>query len=150
MSWLGLLVLPLALYLAFKVAGVALKLLMGALVLVAGYWFAAPLLGWPSVSDLVYVLGPDLGGRRMEEFADPGVLARSAGDYVVERAGDEVMQRVAPDAAPDATPDATRAPSPDAGGQARPEPLPEPLPARADDAGAAGARGQPNSRDGSV
>lgn len=140
MSWLGLLVLAVALFLAFKVAGVVLKLLMWALVLVGAYWFAAPLLGWPSVSDLFYVLGPDFGGRRIEEFADPDVLVKSAGDYVMDRAGDELMQRIAPDAAPDAMPDA----APDA----RPEPLPEPA-IGSGEAGVTGARLQPNSRDGS-
>lgn len=47
MSWLGILLVVVALYLAFKVAGFALKLLMWALVLLGLYWLLAPLLGLP-------------------------------------------------------------------------------------------------------
>lgn len=36
------------LYLALKVAGFAMKLLMWALVLFGAYWFLAPHLGWPA------------------------------------------------------------------------------------------------------
>lgn len=47
MSWLGILLVVVALYLAFKVAGFALKLLMWALVVLGLYWLLAPLLGLP-------------------------------------------------------------------------------------------------------
>src|SRR3546814_9519800 len=63
-SWLALLLVPLALYAAYKLVGVALKLVLAVVVVVAVYWWAAPQLGWPTVSDLVYVFGPDLDGRR--------------------------------------------------------------------------------------
>lgn len=59
MSWLGIVVIILGLYLAFKLVGVVLKLAMWALVVVGAYWFLAPLLGWPELAELVYVLGPD-------------------------------------------------------------------------------------------
>ena len=47
MSWIGLAIVLLALYLAFKVAGVLLKLLLWAVVLAGAYWLLAPLLGLP-------------------------------------------------------------------------------------------------------
>ncbi|HVI25159.1 MAG TPA: hypothetical protein VM576_03045 [Xanthomonadaceae bacterium] len=50
MSWIGLAVVLLALYLAFKVAGVLLRLLLWAVVLIGGYWLLAPLLGLPGWS----------------------------------------------------------------------------------------------------
>jgi hypothetical protein len=49
MSWVGIAILLLALYLAFKVAGVLLKLLLWAVVLAAAYWLLASLLGWPTL-----------------------------------------------------------------------------------------------------
>lgn len=94
MSWLGLVVLVIALYLAFKVASALLKVVLFVVMLVAAYWFIAPRLGWPSVSDLVYVLGPDLGGHRIEDLADPKRAATAAGDYVVDKARDELEERV--------------------------------------------------------
>ncbi len=47
MSWLAIALLVVGLYLAFKLAGVALKLVMWGLVLLAAYWLLAPLLGMP-------------------------------------------------------------------------------------------------------
>lgn len=90
MSWLGLVLVLLGAYLAYKVAGALLKILMFVLVLVGAYWFAAPYLGLPSVSDLVYVLGPDFGGRRIEEVARPSNIAAEAADRVVEGVLDRV------------------------------------------------------------
>ena len=46
MSWLGILVVVVAGYLALKVAGGLLKLLLGVLVLVGLYMVLAPLTGW--------------------------------------------------------------------------------------------------------
>ena len=105
MSWFGLVLLVVGAYLAYKVAGALLKILMFVLVLVGAYWFAAPRLGWPSVSELVYVLGPDFGGRRIEEVARPSAIAGEVADRVT----DKVIERVL---APDA--------------KALPEPLPAP------------------------
>ena len=48
MSWVGIVLVVVGLYLALKVAGFALKLLMWALVLFGSYWFLAPHLGWPA------------------------------------------------------------------------------------------------------
>lgn len=48
-SWLGIALVLVALYLAIKVAGFVLKLLLWGLVLFGLYWFLAPHLGWPSV-----------------------------------------------------------------------------------------------------
>ena len=45
MHWLGIAMMLVGLYLALKVAGTMLKLLMWALVLVGAYLFAVPLLG---------------------------------------------------------------------------------------------------------
>lgn len=56
MSWLGLVVLILCLYLAFKVAGVVLKLVLWLLIVVAAYWFVAPFFGWPPPMEVVRVL----------------------------------------------------------------------------------------------
>ncbi|WP_159015682.1 hypothetical protein [Cognatiluteimonas profundi] len=47
MSWLGIVVVLVALYLAIKVAGAVLKLVMWALVLLGLYWFLAPYMGLP-------------------------------------------------------------------------------------------------------
>jgi len=47
MSWLGIVLIVLGLYVALKVAGFALKLAMWALVLLGVYWLLAPLLGLP-------------------------------------------------------------------------------------------------------
>lgn len=140
MSWLGLVVpaLVLALYLAFKVAGALLKIVLAVVMLVAGYWFAAPMLGWPTVSELFYVLGPDFGGRRIEEVAHPKAVAEAAGDYVVEKAGEQWRERVMPGAGSPPE-DAHPLPLPEAE-DTRPEPLPAP----------SGDAAQPNSRDGSV
>lgn len=96
MSWLGLVLLVLGLYLAFKLVGAFLKIAMFVLALVGAYWFVAPHLGWPSVSELVYVLGPDLGGRRIEDLADPSRLAKDATDHVVEGVVDGVVERFDP------------------------------------------------------
>ncbi|WP_256645040.1 hypothetical protein [Thermomonas paludicola] len=47
MSWIGIVVLVLGVWLALKVAGVLFKLLLWAVAVVAVYWFAAPYLGLP-------------------------------------------------------------------------------------------------------
>jgi len=48
MSWVGIVLVVVGLFLALKVAGVAFKLLMWALVLFGAYWFLAPHLDWPA------------------------------------------------------------------------------------------------------
>ena len=58
MSWLGLVAIVIGLYLAFKVAGVVLKLALWVLIVVAAYWWLAPLLDWPPLGEVVHVLGP--------------------------------------------------------------------------------------------
>ena len=47
MSWVAIVLVVLGIYLAIKVAGLALKLLLWALVIGAAYWLLAPLLGMP-------------------------------------------------------------------------------------------------------
>lgn len=89
-NWIGLLLVVLGAYLAFKVLGAVLRLAMWLVVLVGAYWFLAPMLGWPTVSDLVYVFGPDLGGRRIEEVLSPAGVADGLGERVV----DGVVERV--------------------------------------------------------
>lgn len=117
MSWtsagVALLVLV-GLYLAFKLVGVVFKLLMWLLVLVGAYWFLAPHLGWPSLSDVVYVLGPDFGGRRIEQVVQPSEIAGEVTEQVV----DGVLERVDP------TQPAEEPAQPDSD-LPRPEPLPE-------------------------
>jgi hypothetical protein len=49
MSWLGIVLVVVGIYFALKVAGLAMKLLMWALVLFGAYWFLAPYLGLPAV-----------------------------------------------------------------------------------------------------
>src|SRR5699024_6301796 len=93
MSWLALLLVPLALYAAYKLVGVAIKLVLAVVVVVALYWWAAPQMGWPTVSDLVYVFGPDLDGKRIEEVADPSRLAGQAAERVTDHVIDEVAER---------------------------------------------------------
>ena len=48
MSWIAIVLIVVGIYLAIKVAGFALKLLMWLLVLGAAYWLLAPMLGLPS------------------------------------------------------------------------------------------------------
>jgi len=57
---IGILALLLALYLALKVLESALKVIMWTLVLVAGYWLAAPMLGWPPLPDLIHLAWLDV------------------------------------------------------------------------------------------
>lgn len=47
MSWIGIILLLICIYLAFKVMGVVLKLALWGLVLVGAYWLLAPHLGLP-------------------------------------------------------------------------------------------------------
>ncbi len=58
MSWFGIVLVIVGLFLAFKLVGVVLKLAMWVLVLVGAYWALAPLFGWPPLAELVHVLGP--------------------------------------------------------------------------------------------
>ena len=109
MSWLGLVLPVLGAYLAYRLVGVLLKLLMFVLALVGAYWFLAPHMDWPTVSELVYVLGPDFGGRRIEEVVQPRAIAGEVTDRVV----DGVIDRILP---PQPMPEV--------------EPLPEPAPAQ--------------------
>lgn len=50
MNWLGIIVMLVGGYLAFKVAGCALKLLMWGIVLIGAYWLLAPILGLPMLA----------------------------------------------------------------------------------------------------
>ena len=47
MNWIGWVILLLALWLAFKVAGVLLRVLLWVVVIALLYWLLAPLLGLP-------------------------------------------------------------------------------------------------------
>jgi len=67
---IGILVLLLALYLAFKLLESVLKVIMWALVLVAGYWLAAPSLGWPPLADLIDLAWRDIGRFAPGEWLD--------------------------------------------------------------------------------
>lgn len=49
MSWIGIVIVVVGLYLALKVAGFAMKLLMWGLVLFGLYWVLAPILGLPTL-----------------------------------------------------------------------------------------------------
>lgn len=48
MSWLGIVLVVVGLFLALKVAGFMMKLLMWGVVLVGLYWLLAPVLGLPA------------------------------------------------------------------------------------------------------
>jgi hypothetical protein len=111
MTWLGLVLLVLGAWLAYKLAGTLLKIVMFALALVGAYWFAAPQLGWPTVSDLFYVLGPDFGGKRIEQVLQRGAIADGVADRVVDGVVDRIVgpSAVEPAASGEA---ATPAPAP--------------------------------------
>lgn len=47
MSWIAILVLVVAAWLAIKAVGLVVRLLLWAVVLGAAYWFLAPQFGWP-------------------------------------------------------------------------------------------------------
>jgi len=49
MSWLGIVLVVIGLYLALKMAGFVMKLAMWALVLFGLYWYFGPQLGLPPV-----------------------------------------------------------------------------------------------------
>ena len=49
MSWLGILVAVLCIWLAIKTIGALFKLALWGVALAALYWFAAPYLGWPAL-----------------------------------------------------------------------------------------------------
>jgi len=69
-------VVLLALYLAFKLLESLLKVVMWALVLVAGYWLVAPSMGWPPLPDLLHLAWLDI-----ERFA-PGEWLDSLRDLL--------------------------------------------------------------------
>ncbi len=48
MNWLGIVMVVIGLYLAFKVVGFAMKLAMWAVVAFGLYWLLAPMLGLPT------------------------------------------------------------------------------------------------------
>lgn len=48
MSWIGIVLVVVGIYLAVKVAGFALKLLLWVLVFGIAYWLLAPVLGLPT------------------------------------------------------------------------------------------------------
>ena len=50
MSWLGIVLAVIGVYLAIKLVGFVLKLTMWAVVIAGLYWFAAPFLGLPLLS----------------------------------------------------------------------------------------------------
>lgn len=134
MSWLGLVLLLVAAWLAYKLVGALLKLLMFVLALVGAYWFLAPHMGWPSVSELFYVLGPDFGGRRIEEVLQPAGVAGELGNRVV----DGVVERIlspSPQPLPEPLPEPPPGATPDLV-----EPLPDPLPAEPSTVDAGDAR----------
>ncbi len=60
MSWLGFVLVIVGVYVAYKVAGLVVRLLATVLILVAAYWWLAPMLGWPTIGELFYVFGPDI------------------------------------------------------------------------------------------
>jgi hypothetical protein len=56
MTWLGMLAIIAGSYLALKVAGFMLKLVLWAVIVVAGYWWLAPSFGWPPLAEVVQIL----------------------------------------------------------------------------------------------
>jgi hypothetical protein len=125
MSWLGLVLLVLGAYLAYKLVGALLKIVFFVLALVGAYWFLAPHMGWPTVSELVYVLGPDFGGRRIEEVLQPSSVAGEVAGRVADQVVDGVLERVV---APEPSPEVAPLPEPEAAPGSGPGPLEEPLP----------------------
>lgn len=70
MSWLGFVLVIVGIWLAFKVAGVVLRLIVTALILIAAYWWLAPYFGWPALGEVIHVLGPDV---QLPELALPDI-----------------------------------------------------------------------------
>lgn len=132
MSWVGLGLLVIGAYLAYKLVGALLKVAMCVLALVGAYWLAAPHMGWPTVSELVYVLGPDFGGQRIEQVVRPSAIAGEVADRVV----DGVVERiVAPSpGTPVAEAPATGPTGPDVPPE-RPQPVDDPAAGTAADGG---------------
>lgn len=94
MTWLGLLVMALCLYLAFRLLGALLKLLMLALALVIGYALIAPHMGWPGPWEIAYVMGPDV-----QVLGPEGVVLPETGplrDRLVGEVAGAIAERVIP------------------------------------------------------
>lgn len=58
MSWIGLVLVVLGLYVIARVVSALMKLAMWLLVVIGIYWFVAPLFGWPDPLEIYHVLGP--------------------------------------------------------------------------------------------
>ncbi|QCO67504.1 hypothetical protein E5843_06450 [Luteimonas yindakuii] len=94
MSWIGIVVLVLALYLGFKLVGVVLKLVLFVVALVIGYALLAPHLDWPSPTEVVWVLGPDT-----DALGPDGLRVLDASDMrqrVVHGVSNAIAERVVP------------------------------------------------------
>ena len=102
MSWIGLLLLLVALYLGFRLVGVVLKLALFVVALVIGYALLAPHMEWPSPGEIVWVLGPDTDVLGPEGVRLPE--ASQVRQRVVEGVAGAIAERVVPPLEP--TPDA--------------------------------------------
>lgn len=96
MSWIGIILLVLALYLGFKLVGVVLKLALFVVAIVIAYALVAPHLDWPSPAEIVWVLGPDTDALGPDGLRVPDTAHMR--QRVVEGVADAIAERVVPTA----------------------------------------------------
>lgn len=58
MSWLGMVAAILGLFVAYKVAGVVMKLVACCVLVVGAWWWLAPRYGWPTPLEVAMVFSP--------------------------------------------------------------------------------------------
>jgi hypothetical protein len=56
MSWLGFVLVVLGLWLAFRLAGWILRIVLWLVIVLAAWWWLAPYLGWPPPAEVIGVL----------------------------------------------------------------------------------------------
>ena len=56
MTWIGIAVILIGLYIAFKLVGVVFKILAWSVIIITAYWLVAPHLGWPTPWEIIDTL----------------------------------------------------------------------------------------------
>jgi len=89
MNWLGIGIAVVAAYAGFRMISLLLRMALWAVALLALYWVCAPLMGWPTLSELIRSPPPALEAARIDEVVRN---AERAGGRAVDLAGDALEQ----------------------------------------------------------